>query len=366
MIEVCSPSINRKEMDAVLTVLVEEKIGPGEQAERLIQLAKEKLSFDFCTALRSPVFALKSALSLLQLEQGSGVAVSAFSPRYYLKVIEESFLKPVIFDTAHGEPFPSAESISAAIERSKEEAPVRCIVLHHALGYAPKFDDIEALGIPIIEDCSTAFGSGFAASGALDGSAEAPNQSATDAGFVHCGTGGIFTILGLEERDVLTAGGGALLYACARRNGSVLRNSISSLPPEYALPDMNAAMAIVQLREAEKSAAKRKEYAEAFIKSAMQQGRHLQFAQPDGFIYNNYAFPLVLETGMKDVIAWAKRKEIAVELAFSSTLIGSGLVTQDLCPNAYSLSLRTAIFPIYPRLGGANVTKIAKLIQTLP
>ena len=57
-IEIYSPTIRRKEMDAVLTAMVEEKIGPGARNRLLIQTAKEQLRFDYALALRSPAVAL--------------------------------------------------------------------------------------------------------------------------------------------------------------------------------------------------------------------------------------------------------------------------------------------------------------------
>jgi dTDP-4-amino-4,6-dideoxygalactose transaminase len=179
------------------------------------------------------------------------------------------------------------------------------------------------------------------------------------------GSYGIFTILGLEERDMLTSGGGALLYATERRNAAALRNAPSP-PPEFGLPDMNAAMALVQFRETEKNLQKRAKIAELYAQSALRQGRHKLFVHPDNFEYNNYAFPLVLETGVKDVCAYAKRKEIIVESAFSKTPAGMGLAAQNRCPAAYSQSLRTVLFPIYPRLGDEAALRVSKLIQTLP
>ena len=82
--------------------------------------------------------------------------------------------------------------------------------------------------------------------------------------------------------------------------------------------------------------------------------------------YNNFAFPLILETGMKDVKAYARRRDIAAESAFEFTLAGSGMVPPEKCPEAYSLSLRTVLFPIYPRLSMTDAGKISKLIMTLP
>jgi dTDP-4-amino-4,6-dideoxygalactose transaminase len=342
-IEVYSPTIRRKEMDAVLTALVEDKVGPGEQAKLLIQIAKEQLQYEFCLVLRSPALALYLALRALNLEDGQGVLVSALSPRYYGEVIRERRLKPVYCDVAPGTAVMSLETLQSALGREGEGSTVRCIVVNHTLGYVPNMAAICKLGLPVIEDCSQSYG--------------------TVIGETRAGSFGVFAILGLEERDMLTAGGGALLYAINRRDAGVLRG-IAPLE-ENSLPDMNAAMAVIQFREAARNMEKRREIAVAYTQAALRT-RHNRFVQQGEWDYNNYAFPLILETGMKDVKAYAKRMEIVVETAFGDSLVGSGAVPSGLCPEAYSLSLRTALFPLYPRLGVAETKKVAKLIMTLP
>jgi dTDP-4-amino-4,6-dideoxygalactose transaminase len=346
IIEINSPTIRRKEMSAVLTAMVEDKIGPGEQTENLIAAAKERLRFEYCIAVRSPVMALYFALKLLDLPPSSGVAIPALSPLYYVRVIEDLGLTAIFCDSGESLCCPDGAAIGAAITASANAGtPVRAAVLRHSLGFMPDMGGADALGIPFIEDCSAAYMSGF--------------------GEKKAGSYGVLTILGLEERDMLTSGGGALLYAPDKRGAAALRNA-RTLPPEYGLPDMNAAMALVQFKETEKNLQRRAKIAELYTQAALRQGRHRLFAGPDGFEYNNYAFPLLLETGMKDVAAYAKRKEIVVESAFSGTPAALGLVPQSACPAAVSQSLRTALFPIYPRLNDAAADRVAKLIQTLP
>jgi dTDP-4-amino-4,6-dideoxygalactose transaminase len=356
-IEVYSPTIRRKEMDAVLTALVEGKIGPGEHAQSLVQIAKERLHFDYSLALRSPPVALSLALRSLNLETGQGVIISALSPRYYKQVIEDLFLVPIYADVIPSSVSIGPETIEAARSRSAFAA-ARCVVLHHTLGYMPDMTAILGLGLPVIEDRSCSYG-------VL--SAERPLGPA--AAEVKTPEGdpyqpGTFTLLGLEEKDMLTAGGGALLYAMNRRDAAVLRN-YADLPREYALPDMNAAMAAVQFREASRNLEKRREIAGIYAQASLRT-RHKRFVQNDAFEYNNYAFSLILETGMKDVKAYAKRQDIAVESALEDTLMGAGLVPPELCPESYSLSLRTAVFPLYPRLSRPEIERVSKLILTLP
>ncbi|MDR0589679.1 MAG: DegT/DnrJ/EryC1/StrS family aminotransferase [Spirochaetaceae bacterium] len=342
-IDVYSPTIRRKEMDAVLTALVEDKIGPGDQARLLIAGAREYLQYDYSLALRSPAIALSLALGSLGLADGQGVMISALSPRYYAQVIESLRLVPVYCDVLPATCMMGPETIEAALAGKPPGLEVRCIVAHHVLGFVPDMPGIIALGLPVIEDCSRSYGG-------LLGEARA-------------GSFGVLTILGLEERDMLTAGGGALLYAVNRRAAAVLRN-LDPLP-EFCLPDMNAALAVVQFREAAKNLQKRKEIARAYTQAALQT-RHKRFGETEESEYNHYAFPLILETGAKDVKTYAKRKEIIVESAFEDTAVGSGRIPPAQCPESYSLSLRTVLFPLYPRLGSSEIEKVVKLIASLP
>jgi dTDP-4-amino-4,6-dideoxygalactose transaminase len=345
-IELYSPTIRRKEMSAVLTTMVEEKIGPGDQAKFLIQTAREKLNFDYCLALRSPVMALHLALRSLNLEKGQGVLISALSPLYYTRVIEDLGLNTLYSDVISNAPVLNRESVQKALAPEGEKRDAGCVIFHHSLGYVCDGAGLDELGIPVIEDCSQSYST---VSG--EGSDSIPWN------------GALFTILGLEERDMLTSGGGALLYSMNRRGAAILRD-MEDLPVEYGLPDMNAALAVIQFREAEKNLSKRREIANLYIQSVMRT-RHRRFIQ-HGAEYNNYAFPLILESGVKAVKAYARKKEIAVESAFENTPVGCGMVPPEKYQEAYSLSLRTVLFPLYPKLGMTDVEKVAKLILTLP
>jgi len=232
-IEIYSPTIRRKEMDAVLTAMVEDRIGPGEQARFLIQTAREKIRFDYCMALRSPAIALFTALKSLNLERGQGVLVSALSPLYYARVLEDLGLVPVYCDVLSSTTCMGRETAEKALASKGEGLVVRCVILHHTLGYPGNAAAFEDLGLPVIEDCSQSYGTVLKTDTETDGnpSVQEINTAA-------------LSIIGLEERDMLTSGGGALLYSMNRRDGTVLRG-MGDLPPEYGLPDMNAAMAVV-------------------------------------------------------------------------------------------------------------------------
>jgi dTDP-4-amino-4,6-dideoxygalactose transaminase len=327
-------------MDAVLTAMVEEKIGPGERCKFLIQTVKEQICFDYALALRSPVVAFHFALKALNAKPGQAVIISVLSPRYCIQALEALQLKPLFCDVSFDFPCIS----SGGVEKLIAGSDVCAIVAHHTLGFIPDTSAILEFGIPVIEDISQSYGSWFLAEKEKE---ETPLK-------------GKLFILGLEERDMLTSGGGALLFAMNRGDGSLLRN-FSNLPGEYCLPDINAALAITQFREIYRNLQKRNEIARIYLKSSLRT-RHKRFVPLTD--YNNYSFPLVLEAGLKDVVAYAKKKEIAVENAFENTA-AAARPCKD-CPVGNSLSLRTVVFPMHPGLHSAEVERVSKLIMTLP
>ena len=357
-IEVYSPTIRRKEMDAVLTAMVEDQIGPGERARLLLQIAKEHIRFDYALALRSPATALHLALKTLELKEGDGVLVSALSPRYYVQTLADLRLIPLFCDVSYSFPCISRESVEKAITAKPSGVEPRCIILHHTLGFVPDAASIAGLGIPVIEDISQSY-SPPQETGNDQTEGEKPATADGAGQAIH----GALAILGLEERDMLTAGGGAILFAMNRRDSQPLR-AFSNIPPEYCLPDINAALAAAQFREAPRNMARRQEIAKAYTQASLRT-KHKRFVPLEGE-YCNYVFSLVLETGMKDVAAYARKKEIIVESAFEQSLAGAGVIDSVLCPVSYSLSLRTVLFPLYPRLRSQEAERVSRLIMTLP
>ncbi len=232
-IEIYSPTIRRKEMDAVLTAMVEDRIGPGERSRLLLQTAKEHIRFDYALALRSPVTALRLALKALELKDGDGVLISALSPRYYAQTIADLRLVPLYCDVSYSFPCISRESVEKAIMVKPSGVEPRCIILHHTLGFVPDAASIADLGIPIIEDISQSYSppqeQAEGANEKLSGEAAAPLGAPPPSAASVQTVCGVFAILGLEERDMLTAGGGAILFAMNRRDGQMLR-ALSNIP----------------------------------------------------------------------------------------------------------------------------------------
>lgn len=341
LIKPFSSTIRRREMDSVLTCMVEEKIGPGELNSRLIELVKTKFSVSGAVAVRSPAIALLYSLKLLDLEPNSGVILSALAPSWQYQTVLSAGFKPMIADVSE---ITGLVELSAVQQSIKDGG--RVLVLHEGLGQVPDFNAFEELKIPIIEDISQNAGSSIS---------EKP-----------VGSFGVFSILGLEEQDVLTAGGGAVLMAPGKREWSVLCEKVDKAPITDILPDINSALAWVQLKELKRNETIRSEMRDMYVQS-LRQGKYKTFTTlAEDASTVTYSFPVILSSGYKDVSAYALKKEIKIVLAFDHSIVADFPETCKNCVQASSLALRCALFPLYPRLGGKKAQKIAKVLATLP
>lgn len=374
MIQTYSTTIRRREMDAVLTCMVDERIGPGELNGRFIQSVKEFFGCDGAVALRSPFSALKYALRSLDFEQGGTVMISALAPAWHYQALADSGYIPLVLDVDDSTGLVTAEIVKAGIEKGG-----RILLLHESMGILPEIDEILALGIPVIEDVSRSAGAYFPT---FD-----ENNNPIDGR--KAGSAGVYTILTLEEKDVITAGGGAVLMAPGRREWIVLKKFVDEMPSTELLPDINCALGWVQLKEFKKNELTRKKIFALFQRACMS-GRHKLYIRGSGavvpdskplqqkegetesqetFDYSSTmsSFPLVLSSSFKDIKQYAAKKDIEIVQAYQDSVIA--LKEEELsafCIKAKSLYLRCALFPLYPRLTHSQVSKIVKVLGTLP
>ncbi len=337
---VYSSTIRRKEMDAVLTTMVSEKIGPGEMSQKLSQFAREMFSSEGVAAFRSTAIALRYVLRALDLPMGSGVVLSALAPFWQYQVVGDLGFEPVVADVDPDTALITPATVEEAVARGG-----RVILVHESLGFLPDLPGILALNLPVIEDMSQSIGAVL--------------------GGKPAGSFGTFAIIGLEETDYLTAGGGALLLAPERRNAVVLKRFCDEAPFTDILPDINSALGFIQLKEMGRNMEKRAEIAAAFTRALMQ-SRHRTLLQQGEGTNAIYSFPVVLSSGFKEVKQYTSRKDIEIDPVFESSIAGKLGDALEGCINAKSLLMRCVLFPLYPRLGNANVAKISKVLATLP
>lgn len=350
MIQTYSTTIRRKEMDAVLTCMVDEKIGPGELNAKLITQIKEFIKCDGAVALRSPAIALKYALMSMGLEANSKVMVSALAPAWQYQSLVSMGFEPLVLDVDEVNGLVNEQIINEGIKQGG-----KVLLLHETEGILPNLDKIVKLGVPIIEDVSQSAGSTFSMTGE-DDSAQQQKMA---------GTFGVYSILGLEERDVITAGGGAVLISPGRREWIVLKKYVEEAPLTDLLPDINAALAWVQVKEFARNEKTRKELFSMYQQACFI-GRHKMYARENENGSTACSFPLVLSSSYKDVKQYAAKKDIEINLAYENSIIALKDELSETCIHAKSLYLRCVHIPLYPRLTHAESSKIIKVLSSLP
>lgn len=370
MIQTYSSTIRRKEMEAVLTCMVDEKIGPGEMSSRLVQLVKEKTKCDGAVALRSPSVALEYALKALEIPSGSFVMLSALAPSWQIITVERLGYQALVLDVEEESGLVPVKNVEEGIQ-----AGGKVLVLRESMGVLPEIKSYLALEIPVIEDVSQSAMSYYPEETAenaessspakseepVDGETEKPEPKGKMAGMY-----GAFAIMGMEDRDIVTAGGGAVLFAPARREWSMLKKYTDVAPSTDLMPDMNASLAYVEIKEFRRNEESRQALFALFSRAILS-GRHKTFVRASDFGSTIYSFPLVLGSGFKDVKAYAQKKGIEVSQAFDNSIIA--LRTEELAPKcvcANSLFMRCALFPLYPRLGQKDAERIVKVLSSLP
>ena len=357
MIQTFSSTIRRKEMDAVLTCMVDERTGPGELNARLVQAVKEMTGCDGAVALRSAMVALAYALKALDLPAGSLVMLSALAPSWQYSAVERLGYTPLALDVSEETGLVTAEIVAEGMK-----AGGRLLLLHETMGILPDVEQIAALGVPMIEDISHSVGAAVVPK--EDGDSEAQEKDAQKRRLA--GSFGVYAIMGLEEFDTITAGGGALLLAPRRREWSALKNVADNAPRTDMLPDINSALAFVQIKEFRRNEDIRKTIYASF-QHALLGGKNRTFAREHGDGSTIWSFPVVLAGSFKDAKQYAARKNIEIRPAYEDSVIAhKGEELSGSCKKAKALFLRTALFPLYPRLGSESVTNIVKVLGTLP
>ncbi|MDX9958116.1 MAG: DegT/DnrJ/EryC1/StrS family aminotransferase [Spirochaetia bacterium] len=369
-IQARSSYIRRKDMDSVLNCMVSDRLSGGDYPDRFVKAARERFGFDYGLALRSPLVAMDLVYDCLGLEAGDGVALSALSEAWLVRGLLRRGLKPVWLDVDPATACISADSVARIAEGS-----AKALYLDSPWGIMPDPSILAEIGIPVIEDATTSIGATAVPSATTD-SGTLPSASVSDsmgvgagvgavAGELKAGSLGAFCLIGLEHASSFTGGGGALLFAQARRDAQVLRNVAERLTAVELMPDMNAALALSQLKDLEKFLEKRRGLSEMYGQS-LARAHKKALAQSVEGTSACFGCVVVLESGVKDVRAYAKKKDVDTVMAFDGSCVAAGLVPDGLAPQAVSLANRALAFPLHPRIGKTAAQKIAKVLATLP
>ena len=331
-------------MEAALSCMVGDSVSPGQMNQRLCQASCEAAGFQAAAAVRSPALAFERLLEVCALKQGDAIVMSALAPAYYAEAAVRLGFRVLAADVDEATAVASLESV-----RQQIKAGGRLLLLSEP--FCPptnsQAEDFEGLGIPVIEDVSR--------------SLFVPTEGQA------AGWASSLVIMGMEDGDLLSVGGGALLAARLKQDKSVLASLAENLPQTDLLPDLNAALGFCGFKEFKRNQAARVELYEYFSHTVAS-SRHRVFAKPeDAELSSCCCFAMELKCGFKAAYSHAQKRGVQIKLAFEHSLLAK--CHDELassCPNAASLLLRVALFPLYPRLSKDEAAQVAGVLSSLP
>lgn len=333
------PSIKRRDMDAVLTCLVEDKLTTGDPADELAKAVCDNCGAYKGIALRDMYRAVELVYAAVNAaEIGTIIATPLISEKYVH--IAEKLNIAIKYVDVH----PETGVIESDSVAELEGIDVAAIIVNYPLGMFPDIHSIKALGVPVIEDITQAF---LAKNGE-----EVP------------GSEGDYVVIGTEAQDILTTGGGALLLAGDKPQWSSLKKQIGDFGDGLLMSDMNASLGLSQLKELPGFIEKIQEIHEIYQR-AVSRGAHSSLPVSEDMYSVMPVYTVKLEKGLNEAKAYAKKKKIETELAYKNTAIE---LIEDPAEytKAYSLYLRSLAFPLYSSLGRKDVEVISKILTTLP
>lgn len=330
-------------MDAVLTRLASDSIGPGEISREFSQAVAKRIGRRSGSAGRSLTFVMRAALASLALEPGSRVGVSILAPRSVYTAIQAEGLTVVPIDVQKRVPI-----LPSPLDRDFEEFRLDALIVDTRLGYIPDLENFTQLGLPIIEEVTEGFGG---------------NVETTLVGSV-----GDLVVLALEPEGIITTGGGAVVLTNNTRRVAVINRYLDEHTGEPPLPDMNAALGLTQLKQLDRFIERRREIASRFVR-ALQRGAHSVVLQEEEVDNVFPSLPVQVETSPREVEKYARSHGVATLRAFSGTDLSQRDGESDLSrdfPNGIGFLARTVLFPLFPTLSGAEMEQIERVIATLP
>lgn len=329
-------------MDAVLQTMVDEHIGPGEKTAQFITHLQSLTGIKgAAVALRSLPVALFHALRLVGVQPGDAIVVSALSPILYTSVASLLGCRLLIGDIDK-----DTGNLSYVQAQTLMVHKPKAVLLYEPYGNFDFTRSWKELGIPIIEDMTESLCSRYQ-----------ERASGRDCDIAVCA---------FEESGIVSTAGGAAIL-CEETS---LREKLDALiSPEIVyqeLPDMNAALGIVQIAHLNQHIERRRTVFRIY-QQALLHTRHHLFGIPDiDYDTNGFGFAVVLDGRPEEAMQFALKYEVSIQRAFSQCVIKQELDRFDLYPNAIVCALRSVSFPLYPFLTNQQVAQVEKVISHLP
>ena len=327
------PSLRRQDFDHVLDAMVHDRLASGEITRQLAREGARLLQLREVEVYASAGDAVGRLVRGLGLSSGDKVVLSPLAPPYWAEILPRLGLVPLWADVLADSPVLDPAAVAALLP----ETP-KLVVADTCLGFLPDMEALSALGLPVVEDVSQGLGGTFG------------GQSA--------GTRGAGTVVRFAPETLVAGAGGALAGFRTRTQ----EPSDDGSRWDY-LSDLGSALVLSQWKDADAFAEKKREHF-----------RYLFHRLPKGYRQPRQHgdadpvmpwFPVIVDSGAKDVLAYARKKAVEADWAFRHQP-QLNADTPEFCPHARFFLVHTVVFPLYAIFSSKELELVGKVIGSLP
>lgn len=347
MIPHSKPFVGREEADAAASVIQSGFVGRGPKVREFEKTVAGRLRQRNAVATTSGTAALHLALLVTGVKPGDDVILPAFACRAVLNAVLMSGANPVLADIE------ADLTISPKSVLELRSAKTRAVIAVHMFGIPARIDALRKLGMPIIEDAASSFGS------ALEGS---PLGSLTD-----------LSIVSFASTKMITTGQGGMLLTSNDAGGRTAKDLIDydAVPKEsgdaetrfnYAMTDIPAATGIEQIRRLDGFIERRRKLGALYL-NAIRGSKTLStvYVQADnGFC--PYRFVMQSPRDTRQLVEEFRSAGIDARSGIAHYLCDYGRSPRRF-PGVEAIRDKLLSVPIYPALSDAEAERIASVLS---
>ena len=327
-INLFKPTLRRQDMAGVLETMADEAIGPGVRKTDFEDAMKECTDFDYAYAVRSLSIALQIIFEESNLNEGARILISPLAPSIY-KRIADSFGYSLVF--ADTDP-------STGLLKFNKGAENCDAIIHYLTTPSLLDEEYKAFSEKTIIDISPSVG-----------------KKGLNA---YCK----YAVCSLEDTDVISCGGGAVVLS-----GNPVEEKIYK---EDSMPDLNAALGLVQYRFFNDYSQKRREIVQVYQNAFMRaNSKNKLFGLPNADLepaeYNAFRFAITLNSKVEEAEKFATKSKIGIGRLFEDSLASTLELRDDSISNAVYTASRTVYFPLYYFLKNSEIEEVSKMLAHL-
>lgn len=337
------PTINEEDVLAVSDTIRSGHIAQGEAVKNFEQGLSRYIGVKGGVAASSGTAALHLALLALNVTKKDTVAIPSYVCTAVLNAVNYVGASPLLIDI-----HPDTFNLDVEDLKRKLTPNVKAIIVPHAFGLAADMDEINAVGIPVIEDCAQSLGAAY--KNKMVGSISA------------------VSIFSFYATKMITTGEGGMVLS----NSEGLLEKVNDLRNydkkdsyvtryNYKMTDIQASLGLSQLKRLNKFIEIRRNIAKRYD-SEFKNICSLPVNNKDysGHIY--YRYIIKLASGIEKFLKSAKENGIYCEKPVFKPLhqqLGlSGYANTDsVCEKAVSV-------PLYPSLTEENINTVVEFIKS--